>query len=602
MEVNHDDDDDEILAEIPVYYNSSLNQKLDLLNFPLRTTENPYDGPDLGVLTKLQVKPVQKALLLEYVKEPRKFDDDTNMNDDDDETTSFLLSSQCISPKSEYTIGCMVDGHLQLLPLSTIFAMRPDFTAVDSAATAAKSARLDDATANKQGGAVTAAPKEVLLRAAQAKSSGGDSSDVKKTYQMIKQVRDAEKWITYRVEQAESESSIAERTALFSSAPQHNRIPMDLGFMPYISRLCSERGQKNSLAESDESVQSRAVKLLKNAGVLQFEELCDLLALRGESSRTELLKVLSSRAQLVQNCWVPKSSLLFSGRAAVARDALLQLFSRDLRIKFSTFTEIAKLDLEMSRQIIQSVAIFDLTQREWVFKRSYDETFGAAHPGVVADQKSVLRRLDLQAGRKPESKEVKVLKVEKMPAVAKDVPAQVVGKDAPAPGVVKDGSPAVVAKDEGASAPVIVSALRRGAVDQIDQSLLRDFIHSVFESEGVVTAAKLVKIVRERSNLPNCSNIGLEVIHPLLDSIACPFNSAFCRSSIDGPDNLELNLFRAAAIEMFNAAPLDAFKKADIKKELFRRTGKELPDKIYMKLAKELAIATRSSWTAKTGH
>lgn len=58
-----DMDDDELVAELPVYLNQDLAKQLYLLQYPLRSAQRPY-SKDLGELTSVRVKPHQKKVSL----------------------------------------------------------------------------------------------------------------------------------------------------------------------------------------------------------------------------------------------------------------------------------------------------------------------------------------------------------------------------------------------------------------------------------------------------------------------------------------------------------------------------------------------------------
>jgi DNA-directed RNA polymerase III subunit RPC5 len=55
-------DDDEIVAELPVFLNQDLAKQLYLLQYPLRPAQRPY-SKDLGELTHVRVKPHQKKVI-----------------------------------------------------------------------------------------------------------------------------------------------------------------------------------------------------------------------------------------------------------------------------------------------------------------------------------------------------------------------------------------------------------------------------------------------------------------------------------------------------------------------------------------------------------
>lgn len=78
--------------------------------------------------------------------------------------------------------------------------MVPDFTAVDAAAAAAKASMRSVGDADAADIVETKpAPKEVLLRASQAKNQSGETSEIRKSFQMLRQEWESEKWIPLHV-------------------------------------------------------------------------------------------------------------------------------------------------------------------------------------------------------------------------------------------------------------------------------------------------------------------------------------------------------------------------------------------------------------------
>lgn len=228
------------------------------------------------------------------------------------------------------------------------------------------------------------------------------------------------------------------------------------------------------------------------------------------------------------------SSLSYTGRAALARDFLLQLFSRSNRVLLSSFTSVAQLDLAASRAMIGSLADFDPDSKEWVFKCPFDDAFGRQYPGIVAQQSAVLARVDYEAQLLGKSARAG-------PALA-PVPAEDIYS-----GSSSDEDDTMIGRNaipHRAAAPAGVnvesarpSKQERPAVEPpsaMDVDPSEALVNAALDhlSDVGVCSAPTLSSVLSQSSDPSLRKTTLDEIERVLNRVAKPFvKGTFCRSA-----------------------------------------------------------------------
>ena len=111
------DDDDEVVGEMPVFLSQDLASNLYLLQYPLRPSNRPYT--DVGKLSSVKVKPMQKKLEVEYDLDTNSsnYDQDNvngaNGNSGSQPIKKLKLESRNVPPKTNYAIGVVREGNSQ---------------------------------------------------------------------------------------------------------------------------------------------------------------------------------------------------------------------------------------------------------------------------------------------------------------------------------------------------------------------------------------------------------------------------------------------------------------------------------------------------------
>jgi len=125
------DDNDEVIAEIPVYWNSNP-ENFWLFQFPLRPHYLPYDQSRLA---SVRVRPRQFHVEMQFKMDtqPTYFDENATADPDRDVKT-VSLNSAVVAQKTNYAIGIYRHGELHLTPVTAILQMRPFFPHIDAQA------------------------------------------------------------------------------------------------------------------------------------------------------------------------------------------------------------------------------------------------------------------------------------------------------------------------------------------------------------------------------------------------------------------------------------------------------------------------------------
>ena len=161
---------------------------LALLQYPIRARERgpePFDAARIKVrheLLEVDVPATKSGPHVdEHAPERMRFDKRT-------------LAATTVAPETNYAVGALRDGKLQIAPLATTYQMRPSFAYVDAA---------DEADAPK-------------LQAASVKRvpSTRDQSHARGSYAQRRQEQEAEPWLKLEVRQKDEEPSRAKRAKL----------------------------------------------------------------------------------------------------------------------------------------------------------------------------------------------------------------------------------------------------------------------------------------------------------------------------------------------------------------------------------------------------
>ncbi len=108
-------DDDPVVQQLDVYFNSAAEVDLNIVQFPLKPT---YSG-----------QPAIKAA--NYKPNCKKLQVEVGVNDTND-THNMTMISSVIAKKAILTIGYMTDNELHLTPLNDVLQMRPSFSNLPS--------------------------------------------------------------------------------------------------------------------------------------------------------------------------------------------------------------------------------------------------------------------------------------------------------------------------------------------------------------------------------------------------------------------------------------------------------------------------------------
>ncbi|KAK7019780.1 DNA-directed RNA polymerase III subunit RPC5, partial [Halocaridina rubra] len=157
-----DQDNDPIVAEIPVYLSKTLAQQLYVLQYPVRPLSHTYDE---STIIKTKVRPRSGQIEMElglrtrgptYDKskgEQIALNVDGAFRDKRDSEDNFyksnvmdklvLTSTKSLCDVNRYAVGVVRDKSLHLTPISSVFALRPSLTYLDQAEKRGRKDRKD---------------------------------------------------------------------------------------------------------------------------------------------------------------------------------------------------------------------------------------------------------------------------------------------------------------------------------------------------------------------------------------------------------------------------------------------------------------------------
>ena len=264
--VDDEEDDDPVVKEMPVFLSQDLSNNLCMLHFPLRPACRPYED-DLGEVSHIKVKPMQKRIELQY-----KIETDSNNFDirAPNVIKKLTLVSKPVPPKTNYAVGMIREGQLHLTPLNTVVRMVPSCDYIDineqneKMAEAAREAEMEDGESKKPEGNVELRPLHVKFKEKETERS---QSYRKLTHAYYKQIMDQEKWIDFEWNSKDSEGSAAEKEKLVgqSAVP----INFNMSRSDYLSHLgpsstSSIPMPSSSLENLPASLTTQVITLLKN--------------------------------------------------------------------------------------------------------------------------------------------------------------------------------------------------------------------------------------------------------------------------------------------------------------------------------------------------
>lgn len=209
---------DEVVGTMPVFLSQDLANSLYLLQYPLRPAERSY-ASDLGELSSVRIKPVQKKLEVEYTlnTNSRNYDPEGSvLNTSQGAIKKIRFSSKPVPPKTNYAVGVVREGQLHLTPLHAVSRMYPDLDYINQAIQQDSEPQAEEK--------VEATP---LLVKFQRKENERTAAYQKVTHAYMKQIQDQEAFVELKMAPPKSVALLStfEKLICPSSVPVEFNVP-----------------------------------------------------------------------------------------------------------------------------------------------------------------------------------------------------------------------------------------------------------------------------------------------------------------------------------------------------------------------------------------
>jgi len=383
-------EDDPVVHELDVYITHSLG-KLMLLQYPLRPTYKPYQNT---ARKQCRIRPVQQELELHMVLEE---------NDTGPAKTQKLVVAHdpMISPNC--AIGMLRGRELHLTHIKSFLQMQPSFEHVDAKVAEMEQMNLKSESEEKKDAVQSVARKFAKVETDREKAARLSS------YNNVQLEKTRETWVPCDYRPSSHPYSAGQRRALYCQKDKQGVSGCEMTRTEYLSALIPDEGFEEYKSHSiiglhdikKLSINKQIEKLLVNAKVLSYSEVCTLLEI--EPSR-EVLSVLQDIAVLIQGHWVISSMILYpkgshspitgtpSEVLCRARDFILWCFSEQPTVKRENLTNIIRIPAEEVQDILKQVSTLE-AYVGWSFKYSNNGCFDEEYPEVMLSQKKAWAKL-----------------------------------------------------------------------------------------------------------------------------------------------------------------------------------------------------------------
>ncbi|VEN48219.1 unnamed protein product [Callosobruchus maculatus] len=415
LTTDSDDSDDPIVQEIPILHSNHLENSLHLFQFPLQR----HDCKDEQIIRKCFVKPQNEEIQLELAinTNSQNFDLDRaefivkGMAQDSPEKDELfknkivdrvlLQSQKTIKDANKYAVATYNGKEIHLTALKGIYQFRPIFPYMGKG-----QKRKTETNANQD------SDEEAGPSGAQQVTVRFKSLDEKKqpSYKALQSKKADESWVECEWNESDSTPSCVERLKLISDCTDDLNQTKVLSNSEYVKLLIPEDKEQVPLEPTLPShvlslhslralpVLEQCRLLLKDAQIIQFQQLLMLLA-GGEGLTAEiLLRTLPVVAVLVRGNWVVKSEVLypantFSSTSGVpaelmcrARDYVLYLFTKHQYVERKTVSSILKIPSEELKEIFTGISKLRRHNKEWELQLPTDVEFINKHSELVNKQ------------------------------------------------------------------------------------------------------------------------------------------------------------------------------------------------------------------------
>lgn len=427
-----DSDGDEVVAEIDVFVNQGLANKLYLFQYPARTQDfAPSQFPRQG-----KIKPVSKMVEVNVPldTDSEKYDrargeelaeggNETHVLGKSKGKAKMLdhqvYSSTPVPANATYFAGIIRDDGLHLSPVHGMVQLRPNLAYLNKSKekSGSKANTGSDAIVPEEGSGQTR-----MLQVSLRKADAGENRDENQRRTLdheAKRRAEEELWTTLNIHAAETKEAADAREALIIAdmevedaqvagssatyldevaprAPVQIRTDEDgkeewqvLKGMPLAQVQAYPLPQqlKSIMVNGEQALPTFLSKseanclFLETANIIRFSKIREVVLPYYTDDR--ILEELPKVASLVRGCWVVRSSIIYKDRAAAARQHLLKMFSESEYVTRQQLIEKTRLPLPMATSMLQELAVL-VPGKGWELRTGHDDEFIRQHEQLVS--------------------------------------------------------------------------------------------------------------------------------------------------------------------------------------------------------------------------
>jgi len=590
-EVKHEDDDDDPVIEMyDVFVNQDMTGALNILQFPLRPVDRPYDMNDI-VEVRVGVSSNRISLHMEEAIQDCPFFPPDRLGSSGSDMLQYTLRGGVVMGTAEIGMHVAIyrPGEVHLTPISYVQQLRKDLAPFDAVA-------FDEI---------------------------GEGTGVKS----VAAVQSVKQWSTHVEDERREENRTlrfyaqdrgvakvsAEMLALLLSQT-HEPWMYPAGAGPaqsVLHQICPVMPTTDLKPSPDRlgdyPLERQVYGLLVSAQVLSLRSLkaflCPPPSASPESIDSVIIKALTECGVLIRGYWVSKLAPLdrqIPLRTAILREyIILQIYlqtnglSRDELLR-SFPPSLSKTVTEL----LSSLCVLDKTTRRWVLKgKGKDSSAGGSSVGLESDEVVHNQRMKWQSLKEEIQQNFTQLmqlmttgSTTNQGAAAKPILRQAMPWAPPPPQMMRGGPSSIVAGGSQSEEEVIA------------QQDVLSVLRNLYSTHGVITGQQLMPLLMRDKTRPGSriANLSVDNIrrHMKLFVVKISDTATILRKW----DDPLIDEFRPKIIEFFRKNPSGT--RDDIQSYVRKiLQDKDIPDKVFRRVSSELAEykANDAKWTLKSG-
>ncbi|OWM66364.1 hypothetical protein CDL15_Pgr013581 [Punica granatum] len=371
METEEEDGavEDEIVREIDVFFNASIDAKTQLyvVQYPLRTWWRPYELDERCEEVRVKPRSAEVEVDLSIDVESRNYD--TECSSQLKSTKQTLTSSWKPPCATSYAVGILIGNKLHLNPIHSVVQLRPSMEHLYPEGSKMK----NYVTSNQEGSVKMEGSEE---KAGPSRKQGKQLEPPSK-----EETDEEEHWVplVYHGAQSDLSARYIQKLVTKQCSPIHFAMNPNAVYL-----LNTKVNFVLARVLLSLPLDERIKKILCEAPYAHRYSALRYYA--PDVSDEVFLGVLQKYGILVQGCWVAKTSLVVKDPLeSLARDYILLGFSKDPVIRKSVLPHPKALS-DHVKKFLNIFAVERPSLDDWKFKQPTDVSFLKKHPDIVNSQ------------------------------------------------------------------------------------------------------------------------------------------------------------------------------------------------------------------------